>query len=296
MFRIIILLTASLILSSCGGGSSSNLNSGSSFNLAITDGPVDTAQEVVVQIDGVFIKPVSGDEIVFNFDTPKVLDLLTLQGNSSEPLLDNVDIPAGDYSWIRLTISAVEDGILDSYIVEDAGTYELHVPSGAQNGLRLVSGFTAVTGGQTDFTIDFDLRKSVTAPPGQTARFLRPVLRLINNQTAGSLSGTVDSGLIASACIDNDLGAVYLYNGVVSTALDIAGTTDDPLATASVNFSSPDYLYEFGFLAPGEYSVAYTCDNKNDDPELVDTLDFYGLDTVTITENTETVLNFPAVP
>jgi hypothetical protein len=53
----------------------------------------------------------------------------------------------------------------NSYVTLSDGTmHGLQVPSGSENGYKLVSGFTVPSGGVVDYTIDFDLRKDVTCP------------------------------------------------------------------------------------------------------------------------------------
>ena len=42
--------------------------------------------------------------------------------------------------------------------------------------------------GVADYTIDFDLRKAITCPPGQSpACILKPALRLVNNGAVGNI-------------------------------------------------------------------------------------------------------------
>ena len=54
-------------------------------------------------------------------------------------------------------------------------------------------------GSTNDFTIDFDLRKSVVHPPGQGETYLlKPVLRLVNNLEVGTIDGTVAAALLWS--------------------------------------------------------------------------------------------------
>ena len=76
-------------------------------------------------------------------------------------------MPAGDYEWIRLIVDNEQD-VRDSYVVLTSGEEcELRVPSGAESGLKLNRGFTLPADGSVALTIDFDLRKSIHAPPGQ---------------------------------------------------------------------------------------------------------------------------------
>ncbi|MDZ7828724.1 MAG: DUF4382 domain-containing protein [Halofilum sp. (in: g-proteobacteria)] len=98
------------------------------------------------------------------------IDLLTLTGDKSEPLLDDAQLAAGRYDWIRLLVNAKapgsmilpDDTIPGTNIVLDStsGVEDLLIPSGPQTGLKLVSGFNVPSGGSASFTIDFDLRKA----------------------------------------------------------------------------------------------------------------------------------------
>ena len=289
--RVPIVIGSAILLTACGSGGSSS-SSDASLNLSITDGPVDSADEVVVEFTSVTLKPAEDDEITIEFDTPKTIDLLDLQGSLSEPLLEDETLPSGNYNWIRLGVSAEFDGIYDSYIKIDDAMYELRVPSGSQSGLKLNTGFTLAAGATANFTIDFDLRKSVTDPGGQPGMFLKPSLRLIDNLLVGSLSGTVDATLISTSCdaeaVNN--GAVYLYAGDTMEATDISGAETDPITTALVGETGE---YEIGFIETGDYYVAYTCDNNEDNPEVVDEgLVFTDLESVTIEADTETMQDF----
>lgn len=289
------LLFTAAVLAGCGGssdGSASNDEETGSLSLAVTDGPVDGALEVVVQFDGVEIQPASGDRITFDFDEPQTIDLLDLQGSVSENLLTDETVPAGEYNWIRLMVSAEQDMVFDSYIVTGDGTqHELRIPSGSQTGLQLNSGFTVAAGSLAHFTVDFDLRKSIVNAPGLDGYMLKPSLRLVDNQMVGTISGSIDANLIAVACAnptDND-GAVYLFSGEVETAQDIQGVEADPLASALVD---SEWNYEIGFVAGGEYSAAFTCDNDIDDPEQEDELVFHGLTSFTFIAEEETEVDF----
>lgn len=271
---VTLLCSAPMWLTACGGSSSPKMGT---FSLAITDAPVDSATKVVVEFTGVSIKPADGRAIEFLFDEPRSIDLLQLQGNASEALVTGEQVSAGRYEWIRLHVNAVQDNVMDSYIEFDDGTQlELNIPSGAQTGLKLVSGFTVPAGGSTDFTIDFDLRKSITNPPGVSAAILKPALRLVDNTRVGSITGTIATDLINSACADPAIntGAVYVYAGSDVTPVDMQGTEDDPIASALVHFAEGEYSYEVGFLLEGDYTVAYTCDALNDDPTTADDIVF----------------------
>jgi len=286
------------LLISCGGSGSSNQMG--SFSLSVTDAAIDDIAHVYIEFTGVTIKPAESDAIEFNFDTPEVIDILTLQGSGYQTIVEEELVPAGNYNWIRLHVNAEQDGVMDSYIETNIGTQmELYIPSGSQTGLKLVNGFTVLADGQVDFTVDFDLRKSIVWSPeasGQSVKF-KPVLRLIDNTSSGSVSGMIDSALVIEACEDpaNEAGAVYVYTGADVVATDVSGAETDPLTSALVKFDGENYYYEVGFLAAGDYTLAYTCDAANDDPEVVDALNFAVSVNATVEESTDTVVDFGAM-
>jgi hypothetical protein len=294
-----LLVTAISGLVACGG-SSDTADDGSatmgSFSLALTDGPVDSANQVVVEFSGVSIKPANGEAIEFLFDEPQQIDLLQLQGSASAAIITDELVPAGAYEWIRLHVNAEHDGVLDSFIeLGDGSQLELRVPSGSQTGLKLVTGFTVAAGGGVDFTIDFDLRKSVTNPPGLSGAILKPALRLIDNLAVGSISGVVDSNLVAQECVDAGVsaGAVYVYSGADVVPVDMQGTDTDPLTSALVSFGETnEYIYELGFLPAGSYTVAYTCGSTDDNPEAVDLIEFVGTANVSVVAGIQAEYDF----
>ena len=161
-------------LAACNGsGGSSGTGS---MSLGITDTPVDAAQTVMVAFTGVTLQGPDGTKTI-TFPQEKTIDLLSLQGNASADLLDSTSVAAGQYQWIRLNLD-----LANSYIVTDTGAkYPLTIPSGSRTGLKLVSGFMVAQGGQADFMIDFDLRKSLTlarnGSTGAVKYILKPALK-----------------------------------------------------------------------------------------------------------------------
>lgn len=293
------LLSLPFMLTACGGDSNTSDSGG--FSLAITDAPVDDATAVVVEFTGISVKPATGEAIEFVFDEARSIDLLALQGTASEAFLTDELMPAGSYEWIRLHVNAEHDSVMDSYMTLDSGEQvELWVPSGSQSGLKLVSGFTILAGGSVDFTIDFDLRKSIVSPPGMAAEgnILKPTLRLIDNTSAGSIAGTIDGAVIAEACLDasTELGAVYVYSGADITAVDVSGALSDPLTTALVSYQEDAYRYEVGFLGEGQYTLAYTCEADLDDPALVDVISFSNTISADVAGGAETTADFMPAP
>lgn len=294
LVRALLASTLSLVLAGCGGGGDDTPGNGQ-LSLSVTDAPVDDASSVVVQFSGVaFKREGEAAEIVQNLSpSPRQLDLLEYQEGRAALLLDGVTLPAGRYEWIRLIVDN-QPNVRDSYLRLTTGQEcELRVPSGAESGLKLNRGFTLPEEGSVALTIDFDLRKSIHAPPGQQgstpdctqAYLMRPTLRVVDNANVGAIAGTIDSGLVPEDCLPK----VYVFSGsgVTPDDLEEAAVTGDvdPLLVAGVAIEngSTSYRYHAAFLPPGPYTVAFTC--GDDDPTGDDALTFLTPQFVTVQAN-----------
>lgn len=264
-FRLLPILL-SLTLGACGGSGDGSKQG--EMKLSVGDAPVDGAQKVVLLFTGVELLPASGAAVTVNFSTPKAIDLLNDSGTASAVLFDQ-KLPTGRYTQVRLIVTA-DGSDTNSYIVtSDGNTHGLQVPSGAETGFKLVQGFTVNSSGVADYAIDFDLRKSVTCPPGQApACLLRPTARFLDNTTVGNIQGSVGNAHVTTGCVP----AVYLYAGSVTTPADMdstapSGDPNQPLASRAVYATTtPPYYYQFTFLPPGSYTIAFTCQGNQDDP------------------------------
>jgi len=141
-----------------------------------------------------------------------------------------------------------------------------------------------------DFTIDFDLRKSITLQqPNKTPYTdyqykLRPTLRIIETQVASAyISGTVEQALVdpsLSTTMLPDVCVVYVYTGDAGTVApnDICindqnptacPLADRPLTTADViqDTDTGYYTYQTGYLYPGTYTVALLCEEDAADTD-----------------------------
>lgn len=305
--QLSLLLSAGLLLAACGSGDSAGTDT-NLVTLKITDAPVDEAENVWVEFSAVTFKSDDNEDITFDLDPVQRINLLALQGSESQALLENVEIPAGDYNQIRLAVNAEFDDVMDSYITIDGTQYELRVPSGSESGLKLNTPFTIAEGtvGMTVadensvYTIDFDLRKSIVNPVGQPGYFLKPVLRLVQNINTGTISGTVDSQLLVGTnCSDQDPltgNSVYVFAGENITPDDIDGNEPEPVTTALLNFNNETgiYSYDVGFLSEGDYTLALSCSADLDNIDTDDsTVLFDAIDNVSVVagENTEHNIN-----
>lgn len=282
-------------VTACGGSSSDPAPATGTLSLGITDAPVSDVDQVVVEFSGVTVKPREGEQITIQFDEPNSVDLLALDGPQTETLLDGEEMEAGEYNWIQLEVNAVE-GTQDSFVITDTGQQiELEIPSG---GLRLVSGFTITQNQETSFVIDWDVRRGLTAPANQDSWKLTPALRIIDSTEFGDIAGTVAVELVEDASCTNDLAAetgnaVYIFEGLDVAPNDIDQSDDDPVATGDVTQDeNGNYTYSVTFLSPGDYTVAFTCQADDDEPDTEDDITFAGSANATVEDGAETVVDF----
>lgn len=304
-FGSLALFGAVLVATGCGSGGGGGPGTGT-LSLQITDGAVDSADYVYIEFSGLELHAADGQRTTLYYcedpadatriivsdtgcTTPaktKQLDLLALSDGLAATLLDTYTLPAGHYDWIRLKVETA--GTLDTYIVVGGMNYELDIPSNDQTGLKLNRGFDIPAGGSADYTIDFDLRKSVHMT-GTGDYILRPTLRIMDNAMVGAIAGTVDSLLVPGGCTP----VVYVFEGSGVTPDDIDGSAPEPVTTARVKLDTGGvYRYKAAYLEAGNYTIAYTCDAAVDYPAVNDSLNFSGTTTVPVTAKTTTMHDF----
>ena len=266
-----ILLALALALPACGGsGGGSGMGQ---LNVAIGDAPVDGADQVVIVFTGVELHSAAGGTRTIEFAAPREIDLLAFQNGATVDLLDDVSVEAGEYNWMRLNVIAERNQSDGSFIHFESGEqFPLYVPSGAETGLKLNRPFRVAAGGITRLVADFDLRKSIIAPPGQDPNYvLKPVLRLVDELEAGTIEGSVDLAALATlqlgagATPADCAGGVYLFAGGTATPDDQDGDEADgadPVVFQSLAFDGVASVvpYRIAFVEAGTYTMAATCD------------------------------------
>jgi hypothetical protein len=299
MKRSIRLFTISALaagVAACGGGGSGSGSTGT-VSFGVTDAPATDLSNVTIAFTELRLKPENGDWIEFSVDGFEQINLLDLQGGLTEPLITDEEVPAGNYTELRLIIDT-QNSFVKKESTADA-QYTLAVPSGEQSGLKLKGDFLVAADTTTNFTIDFDVRKSIVDPQGNALAdfMLKPSLRLVNNLEVGAISGQVDYAQISSTRSADDTlanceyeGSVYVYSGadVTPTDLNVNNEEGNPLMVVPVE-ADPDsvfYNYTAAFLPAGDYTIAYSC--QEDDNEVDDSIEFEGEQNVTVVANETT--------
>lgn len=288
----------------CSGGGSDDSSRSSTLSVSLMDAPVDGVTAVYVRITAMWIKPANGPAVELPLaNGPMTVNLLGLTDTNAAVLIDNTPIEPGSYEWLAMDIAA-ERNVRDSYVLTEAGgeeEIELRVPS---NRLRLVSGFDVPPNQAVRLLFDWDMRKGLVFPPGQGQYMLRPAFRVLDVTAYGVLEGTIAATTVGTdinpatnvcATDDADLtvgNVVYVFDAN-DTPNDVDGSDDDPVATVEARPNAVgDYSYRT-VLSPGTYTVLFSCDAGNDDPETEEPITFLEPDgttnPVTTTAGTTTV-------
>jgi hypothetical protein len=277
-------VAGAVVLTSCGGGSGLDTPANGALSVALTDAPLDDAAEVRIVFTGIELHRANGSTVSLDFaNQPKSIDLMKLRGGVTGTLTEGAEIPAGDYDWMRLMVLAEKNSQGGSYIKLLSGAqYPLWIPSGAETGLKLVRPFTVAQGSTTRLLVDFDLRKSIVAPPGQDPNYvMRPTLRLLDQIQVGKITATVDVAALAV----QQLGAgaspadckpgLYLFAGGAATP-DDQDRSDadgfDPIVYDSVpnDGATPLSTVTLPFVEVGIYTLAATCHFDRDIADVND--------------------------
>ena len=302
------LISTSLIatfLSACGGsgGGSNFIGVGGGtdrtgiVSIGISDAPVDDAEEVILEIDKITFKKSGNDDVVvdrFTFTSRTLnivdedsfqIDLLDYQSGNQAIIINDLELPAGRYTNIVLTI--LDEDVNRSYVQESVGGQRKAI-NVIPDELQLGS-FTVDADGDQLFTIDVNLRQALTYRTGTTDTYiLKPRgIRVQDNADDRSISGSVDPSLFntdapcSNKANPNIGNVVYLYEGHDLGTNNLADVFDpaesdnavpanaiEPFAAAAVVANGlGQWVYSFSFLPAGDYTLAFSCDAADDDPE-----------------------------
>ncbi len=263
-----------LVLAGCDNGH---------VSLRITDAPIDDAVSVTIEFVSIELNSIDNGLERVRFNPPRRLDLLAIPAGQGELLLNSEPVPRGNYDFLRLVINA-QQGVLDSIIeLADGGVHSLHMTTADAAGLTITQPFRVPRTRDLNLTLDFNLRRSIGSPAVADGDYvLRPTLRLVNDEEAGVITGSVDQSRIVTDCEP----AVYVFTGLNAVPDDLDTTpADDPITSAFVQLDNTtgNHNYTTAPLVAGDYTVAFTCEADLDDPTVDDVIDF------PVTENVQVV-------
>lgn len=229
------------------------------LSLNITDAPTDAENVagVYVTITGVEYR-LNGEswQILEGFGDPYTVNLLELtEGKTS--LLGDFSIEGGSYDGLRFKLDAAQNGgnVTNNatYIeFKDGSQQPLYVPSGTQSGYKAKGTFVVPVNGSVAVTADFDVRKSVVEAGASGKYLLKPTIRLVVNDQAGSISGTT--------AITEEGGSyvVFVYEDGSWSDEELSEPAEGESRFSNAVSSAKlreDGTFVIPFLAPGAYQL-----------------------------------------
>lgn len=250
-----------LVLTACGGGSSSISGETGTLYLSLADATTDEYQAVYVTIKEVWVH-VGGNEendrnwevVASRDETYELLDLV----NGVREELGISELLTGHYTQMRLIIGDVPDNGINifseshphaNYIIDSAGIYhELKIPSGLQSGIKIVNGFDINANETTELILDFDAMRSVVKPGSEDKWLLKPTIKVLDTRddsiVRGAVAGIADE---TEAVLERVLVSAQTYD-------PNADDVNQVLIHASTLTDVPDGEYSI-FIQPGTYNI-----------------------------------------
>lgn len=190
LVALAVVVAAGLTLMGCGGDDDENE---AQIRVMLTDMPLSRVKEVHVHIVRIEMVGSGGPVVLVNDAAiPDDIELIALAGNPM--LLGRPWVPVDTYTQVRLILSeeAGENWVVD----ENDVVHHLTIPSGAQTGVKLVSGqFPIVAGQISTLLLDFNAAASVHEAGASGNWIMRPTVAAsvvnVTDLHFGSISGTI---------------------------------------------------------------------------------------------------------
>lgn len=269
---LLIGLVLGLVISLAGCGTFFLSSDTGTLALYLADLP-GNVDAVNVVLDRVEVK-INGEqwELINDFSDEgetETFDLLKLQ--YMEALLGEKELPAGEYSQIRLVLAAPEEGTSQpqdlsqtSHIVKDGEEIPLFIPSGTATGLKIHHKFTVEAGLINVLILDVDVEKLIEA--GKSGdHILHPTkfIYVIDPTTTGEITGKVleDNGNNGE---DSEGVPIKI------TAYRIENEEEEEIATGwAANEEDQENNINIGFfklrgLPEGDYKLGFSAEGYED--------------------------------
>jgi len=258
---VLLAVAASAALVACGGGGDGGVapapgTGAGTLRVALTDAPNcrvgnDDLDKVYVTVERVRVhqssdaEPSNGGWTDIAISPARKINLLDLTNGRLEEL-GTTPIPAGNYTQVRLVLSANQGNQTANSLVRLGETVEipLRTPSAAQSGLKIIRPFTVQPNTLVDLVIDFDACRSIVAlGRGNGGYLLKPILTA-HPRIVAAIRGFVDPA-ITNVTVSAQKNGVVVRSTVpaangefVLAFLDPPGSPYDVVVTSPARGSS----------------------------------------------------------
>lgn len=281
----IVLVAAALLVSACEG----------ELVIDLTDAPIDGASRVELAVSSVELLGSDGNATTIDSEHTDSFDMLDYRDGERLRLVSADGELDGSYIGLRVRFD--DD---DAYVLRNGVSVPIELLSAGEYADVDLS---LDDNDSTSLVVDLDLRFSLIDQVDALGVYqMIPVIRVIDADSAGSIEGTIEADEIADTdCRSGrDLGtgvAVYLYEGAGVTPSDYYDDSTvtnlaQPIGSADVAYDDDAWSYRFHYVAPGSYTVAWTCEADDEQPRDDDGLLFRASADVSVGEAQTAVVDF----
>ncbi len=246
-------LALTLPMAACDGGTDTEFGS---VSILLTDAPGDEVVRAFVTITDIYLQGQGGEDdpagsrVYLLEDAAETHDLLTL-ANSTAELVVGQEVPTGTYGQLRIVISdgciETDDGSVFSssagYDLCGDATGDLHMPSMAQSGMKVLLNGLNIEGGQQVLLLDFDVEDSFGREAGNSGRWvMTPVIHSSEvGLTVGVLATlSAEEGTLPEGFTLGDFSATLDPVGTDSSRVAFTDADEDGTFEASFRFLTPE--------------------------------------------------------
>lgn len=239
-------MAACAALTACGGGTTTAATAPSgTLRVALTDAPACGFDQVIVTVERVRVHPSMGANdtdsgwIDMAVNPAKQVNLLDLQ-NAALIDLGQTALPAGQYTQMRLILSANTAGIAANYVVPTGAAMQpvaMDTPSAQRSGVKLIHGFTVEPNKTTSLVLDFDACRSIVQR-GDGSYGLKPVIGVMP-MTLTKIAGYVQPALAGVTVTAQKGGVVFRATQPDASGHFVLGPID-PAGPYDVVFTGKD--------------------------------------------------------
>jgi hypothetical protein len=235
----------------------------SSFDIDFVTGPAPENSTVTVRVEGVDLERIDGDvEEVRRNSTGEFTSRAGVPDDVQE-LVTDADIKNGEYARVRLRLD------------DDAGTVRIEGdpdepidPSDTADTREAEVAFDFEDDDSNDqrIVVALDLVLSLSQDEDTGDFTLDPVIRAMDSEDAGTISGTIPASRFDDAACDDDTAQlrVYAFVGTGVEPDERDGTGAEPIAVADIVRTSNTSAgtFQFRFMPPDDYTLAFTCEGE----------------------------------
>ncbi len=269
---LITLMGALALFNACEKDDNNNAKLQGKVKFEITDAPIDDTN-----VNGAFVTiseiKVDGQTVEgFNKTT---IDLLAYQNGSTE-LLTNADVEAKSYSNITLVLDFEndEDGNSPGCYVEEKSGNTKHKLTSASNEVRINHNFEVTENSQSEFVLDFDLRKCIKREQNSNDKYefvstseMESGIRIVSKNQVGIIKGNCND-----LVTNSDKVVVYAYKkGEYNRDTEVQGQGASSIQFSKAITSSTldgNGNFELHFLEEGDYEIHYCSYEENSDGDM----------------------------